>query len=221
MSNMYGAAAWPSPRVVVRRGDSSSQDAHPPGGNGVVIIAIFVVPGQAVGVALARGEHDARPCGDILAELAAATHVHFKNDHAKEITVLAGLTLTRQWGYLRIERVVLIAVLRGNNVEVIASVSPAARATVGLHLNGDSTGTVWLGFVVRVIVVDAHLSWRDGGGVQVPSQSWRWRFLHGRRAAVIGHFGGDGEQRPSEEVFWLDRRRGKGRNRLGGRFDSS
>jgi hypothetical protein len=73
---------------------NSSRDAHPSGGNGVVIITILVVPGQAVGIALARREHDARPRGDILTELAAATHVHFKNDHTKEIAVLAGFTLT-------------------------------------------------------------------------------------------------------------------------------
>ena len=90
-----GAACWASPRVmvVVRSHDSSSRDAYPPGWHGV-IVAIFVVPRQAVGIALARWEHDARPCGNVLAKLATATHVHFKNNHTKEIAVLTGFTLT-------------------------------------------------------------------------------------------------------------------------------
>lgn len=60
---------------------------------------------------------------------------------------------------------ILIAVLGCNNVEVAAPVTPASGAAVGLHLNRDSTGTVWVESIVRVIVIDAHLGRRDGGGI--------------------------------------------------------
>lgn len=132
--------------------------------------------------------------GNILAELATAPHVHLENDHAKEVAVLAGFTLARHRRYLRVERMVLIAIFGCNDVEVAAPVAAAARTAIGLHLDRDSTGTVHLGLVMRVIMVDAHLGWRDRGRVQVTSQSRRWWFLHRGWTTVIGHFGGDCEQ---------------------------
>ena len=193
-----------------RRGGISCRNTHPSSGNGVVIVTIFAIPRRSVGTALARWEHDPRPRRNILTEFAAATHVHLKHHHTKEITVLAGLTLSRHRWYLGVERVVLIAILRSNNVEVVASVASATRTAVGLHLNRDSASTVRLGLIVRMIVVDAHLGWGDRSGVQITSQGRRWRLLHRWWTAVIGHFGGDGEQRPSEEILWLDGGCGEG-----------
>jgi hypothetical protein len=68
------------------------RDAHPARWN-VVIFAVVVVSSHAVLIVLARGKPDASPSRDVFTKLAAASHVHLQDNHAKEIAVLTRFPL--------------------------------------------------------------------------------------------------------------------------------
>lgn len=84
-------------------------------------------------ICLARWQPDARTGGDVVTEFATSSHVHFKNDHAQEIAVLANFALAWHGRDFRVESDVFLVLAR--DVEMVSPVPTAAGSTICLHLD--------------------------------------------------------------------------------------
>lgn len=88
-----------------------------------------------MGIGLARWQPDASTGGDVIAEFAAAAHVHFENHHAQEIAVLTNFALTRHGWIFWVESDKFLILAR--DVEMAPPVPAAAGSAICLHLDRD------------------------------------------------------------------------------------
>lgn len=61
-----------------------------------------------IAVRFTRRKPDSCVSGNVVAEFAAPSHVHFEDDHAQEVAVFSGFALARSWDGLGIVREITV-----------------------------------------------------------------------------------------------------------------
>lgn len=126
----------------------------------VLFVVVKVVVGRQPGlIAFTRRQPEPRSRGYVVTKLTAASHIHLQDHHAQEISVLSGLSLTRHWRNLGIERAMLsmIAAPGASQVESALAITATRGSAIGLHLNGYRAVSGSIFGTVRVFMVDMHL----------------------------------------------------------------